>query len=529
IDFSCDCDFGDLDNDGDLDLVHSSYGGAFGGNVPTRLFLNNGAGVFAEFNPSGFQLTGQTIANGNPGIWCQGNQRADTTNSAGTLCDVASSALDVDVGDVDGDFDLDLLHGARQEAPRLFRNLLESGPLAFRDVTGAVFPTNYSSGNGHYEQEMGDCDLDGDLDIYGLNWQAAVGFNDITLRNNGAGTFANLAVMAGSIADDNECDFLDYDNDGDLDVYVANFSGQDRLYRNDFTGTGGFSHSNVTASSMPPAANVALDADCADLDQDGDTDVLVSNDSGQPEYYFKNLLNTVDTRIPRIPNLEQAPARTAGTAPTVVRAHVYDNASYYVTWYYPVTLEYRVLPAAAFTGVAMQASQGQIFRGLIPGSLVGTVEYRVKAVDRMGNVGVSATKSYVSSCAAPISYCTAGTTTNGCVATLSASGTPSASATSGFTLSASNVEGQKQGLFFYGLAGRNATVWKPGSTSFLCVKSPTQRMTTLASGGTNNACNGSFSLDWLTWLAANPAAQGQPLGAGQVFRGLLPGSLVGLV
>src|SRR5580765_2497726 len=42
IDFSCDCDFGDLDNDGDIDLVHSTYGGAFGGQIPMRIFLNDG-------------------------------------------------------------------------------------------------------------------------------------------------------------------------------------------------------------------------------------------------------------------------------------------------------------------------------------------------------------------------------------------------------------------------------------------------------------------------------------------------------
>jgi hypothetical protein len=66
IDFSCDCDFGDLDNDGDIDLVHSTYGGQLGGQVPTRIFLNDGTGVFTEFNPSGYQLTGANIANGNP-------------------------------------------------------------------------------------------------------------------------------------------------------------------------------------------------------------------------------------------------------------------------------------------------------------------------------------------------------------------------------------------------------------------------------------------------------------------------------
>ncbi|NUP95422.1 MAG: VCBS repeat-containing protein [Planctomycetaceae bacterium] len=518
IDFSCDCDFGDLDNDGDSDLVHSSYGGAFGGNVPTRLFLNNGTGFFTEFNPSGFQLGGQQINNGNPGIWAQGTQSANTTNATGANCDIASSALDIDVGDIDGDFDLDILHGARQEQPRLFKNLLETGSLAFRDVTGASFPANYSNGNGHYEQEMGDCDNDGDIDIYGLNWQASTGFNDITLRNDGAGTYSNLQVLAGSSADDNEGDFLDYDNDGDLDIYVANFSGQDKLYRNDFTGTGNFSHTNMP-TLMPSASRTALDADCSDLDQDGDTDVMVSNDGDQAEYYFINTLNTPDTFAPYIPKLEQAPNRNAGLPPTVVRAHVYDNAAYYVTWYHNVQLEYRVVPAA-FQSVAMVSSEGQVFRGKIPGALAGTIEYRVRATDRHGNVGVSATKSFVATgnCTPPVSYCTPGTTTNGCNATLSATGTPSATATSGFTLSVSNVEGQRQGLIFYSINGRNAAVWAIGNTSFLCVKAPTQRLPTLTSGGTNNSCTGSFSIDWQAWMATHPSALGQPLTTGQLFQ-----------
>jgi hypothetical protein len=220
IDWSCDCDFGDLDNDGDLDLVHSSYGGAFGGQVPTRIFLNDGAGHFQEFNPSGFKLPIATISNGNPGLWCDGVQSANTTDASGAACDIASSALDVDVGDIDGDFDLDILHGARQEAPRMFANRLDGsalapakggGALGFRDVTGAVFPPGYYAGNGHYEQEMGDCDGDGDLDIYGLNWLVTGSFNDVTLRNDGGGTFSNLTILTGSTADDNEGDFVVFD------------------------------------------------------------------------------------------------------------------------------------------------------------------------------------------------------------------------------------------------------------------------------------------------------------------------------
>jgi hypothetical protein len=121
-------------------------------------------------------------------------------------------------------------------------------------------------------------------------------------------------------------------------------------------------------------------------------------------------------------------------------------------------------------------------------------------------------------CPAVFAYCTAGTTTNGCTPSMSATGTPSIAAISGFTLTASNVEGQKTGLIFYGISGPKASPWAPGNTSFLCVKSPTQRMPSANSGGTADACDGSLSVDWLDYLATHPGALGTPFGAGQVVN-----------
>ena len=68
-------------------------------------------------------------------------------------------------------------------------------------------------------------------------------------------------------------------------------------------------------------------------------------------------------------------------------------------------------------------------------------------------------------------YCTAGTSASGCQASVSAAGTPSSSAPSGFVLSASGVEGNKDGLFFFGTSGRQATPWGNG-TSYQCVVPP---------------------------------------------------------
>jgi hypothetical protein len=116
---------------------------------------------------------------------------------------------------------------------------------------------------------------------------------------------------------------------------------------------------------------------------------------------------------------------------------------------------------------------------------------------------------------APQSYCTAGTTTNGCNATISAVGAPSIAALSGYPLTVTNVEGQKQGILFYGVSGAAVQPWGTGS-SFLCVKSPTQRMGGLNSGGTTGLCDGVLVTDWSAFVASNPSALGVPFSPGQV-------------
>ena len=491
IDWSCDCDFGDLDNDGDLDLAHSTYGGVFNGNVPTRMFLNDGGGHFTEFNPSGFQLSMNNISNGNPGLWCEGTQQANTTNSNGTFCDIASSALDIDLGDIDGDLDLDMLHGARQEAPRMFTNRFEEngGSLGFRDVTGAAFPSGYSSGNGHYEQEMADLDADDDLDIYGLNWLVQFGFTDTTMRNTGNGVYDQVTTLTNSGADDNEGDFVDYDNDGDLDLFVCNFSGQEKLYRNNYAGAG-FSFTFMNGE-LPSDGTISLDADVCDIELDGDYDIIVANDNGATNPLLKNNSLADDVHAPRVVNLEQAPDRTPGPTPTVVRVQVYDNAAYYVTWYNPTTLEYSV-NGGAFTPVAMKSSQGQIFRGEIPGALAGSIAYRVRSVDAYGNQGTSVTKTYnaTGGCSGSIStYCTAKTSSNGCVPAIGSLGTPAPGA--GFTITGAMIEANQIGVAFY---STNGPLAQPFQGGFLCAMPPVLRLPVQNAGGAG-ACTGTYSFN----------------------------------
>jgi hypothetical protein len=373
-------------------LLQATWGNAASGATPTRIFRNDGTGFFSEFNPSEFQLTGANIANGNPGLWCEGVQSANTTNATGTNRDIATSATDADWGDLDGDLDIDILLGARQELPRLFQNRLQEngGTPGFRDVTGASFQASYATGNGHYEQCFADFDGDDDLDLYGVNWAAlATGFTDAMLRNSGAGFYSDLYLVPASASDDHTAEPFDYDLDGELDVFVSNFSGQDRLIQN-----GGWSAFTNATAQLPPDTTNTLDSDAADVDQDGDYDVFSANGLGEAEWYVQNTIAINDQTAPRIARLEQAANRQPGIAPTIVRCQIYDNTGQELAQWLSPVLETR-LDGVPQTPLAMRASFAQIFRGAIPGALIGFVEYRVMVTDEHGNASASAWLSYV--------------------------------------------------------------------------------------------------------------------------------------
>ncbi len=126
---------------------------------------------------------------------------------------------------------------------------------------------------------------------------------------------------------------------------------------------------------------------------------------------------------------------------------------------------------------------------------------------------------WTSTIAAPVAYCTAGTSTHGCVPSIGASGQPSASLANACTITVTGVEGQQNGLVFYGVdnSGFAALPWGTGS-SFMCVKSPIQRTPAQATGGSFAACDGTLALDWNAFQQAFPTGLGNPWTSGaQVY------------
>ena len=118
-------------------------------------------------------------------------------------------------------------------------------------------------------------------------------------------------------------------------------------------------------------------------------------------------------------------------------------------------------------------------------------------------------------------YCSAGTSASGCQALINGSGTPSATATSGFVLAAIHVEGAKDGLFFYGTNGRQANPWYNG-TSYVCVVPPRLRGGLLtAVGSTVGLCDGTLAQDLnARWCPTCPNPSHNP-GAGAVMQAQL--------
>ena len=192
------------------------------------------------------------------------------------------------VGDYDGDGDLDLylVNGGWREdwrfcPNRLFRN---EGDDTFVDVTlelDADPLTTTPLGDGAPGRSAGffDCDLDGDLDLYLVN---ALGLN--RLYRNQEGGFSEDAAAAGlaDAGDGRGLAVSDYDGDGDVDLFVANISGGSRLFRND----GG------TFAEVHRKMGLVLVGDgnagvFGDYDNDGGPDLYVSTVGG-PSQLFRN-------------------------------------------------------------------------------------------------------------------------------------------------------------------------------------------------------------------------------------------------
>ncbi len=260
--------FGDYDRDGFLDILTSDWGN-FAQLSTSRLLRNRahaGVGTFSDVTvatglnvhrtESSFRFSPRFTdldADGHTDVvfasdfltsqlfWNNGdNTFTDGTIPANVGTD--ENGMGSTVGDFDGDGRLDWFITAIKAVPgavdplqdtgnRLYRNL---GDRTFEDVTdhAGVRDAGWGWGTTFF-----DYDHDGDLDLIATNGWGDDHINDPTTlwRNDGDGRFTDVSADMG-ITDTllgRGLLTLDYDNDGDLDVFVVNHADEPILYRND--------------------------------------------------------------------------------------------------------------------------------------------------------------------------------------------------------------------------------------------------------------------------------------------------------
>ena len=179
--------------------------------------------------------------------------------------------------DVDNDGDLDLFVGFNGTPNRLYRNT--NGVFADEASTLGVADARATRA-----AAFGDWDSDGDPDL--LVGFAPGGGPVLRLYRNEGGRFIDATSRAGLAVDSGAVRqpvWVDYDADGDLDLFVAFRDRANALYRNDGT------HLVDIAPQIGLAdARRSVGAVWADLDADGDLDVIVGNMDGDANGVYRN-------------------------------------------------------------------------------------------------------------------------------------------------------------------------------------------------------------------------------------------------
>ena len=242
----------DVNGDGLIDCMITN--GPSGGQ-DNMLYLNNGSGAFTAVTGSPIVMDGQPS---------DGATWADTDN----------------------DGDLDCYVANWYNTSNLF--YINNGSGGFTAATSTI-----TVSGGYCETaSWGDYDKDGKVDLYVSN---SAGQNkNLLFHNDGANTFTKITTgdPVNDVTESRSVNWTDMDGDGDLDLFVTNESGQDEnIYRNDSTG-----FVKITAGTLVNSGGNTMSSSWGDFDNDGDLDVFLAND-GSANALYRNDGNFTFTKM----------------------------------------------------------------------------------------------------------------------------------------------------------------------------------------------------------------------------------------
>lgn len=193
----------------------------------------------------------------------------------------ASRSVNMIDYDNDGDLDIYVTNGpAGGQNNCLYKN---NGAGTFEKVTGIVIVQDGRRSDG---SSWADIDNDGDLDLCFVNWSGA-GNNLYTNNGNGTFTFLNTSPVSTSGGYSETCSFGDYDNDGLVDIFISNSAGTNHknfLCKN----TGAGNYTRIDTGLVVSETGASRGVNWVDIDNDGDQDLFVANEENQFNYLYKN-------------------------------------------------------------------------------------------------------------------------------------------------------------------------------------------------------------------------------------------------
>lgn len=345
-----DLEFGDIDDDGDLDLVLADWG-------PGSPMANEG---------------GRTM------LWLNDGEGRFTDVTAGQMPEaLVKFSWELEFVDFDNDYDLDILVSCKQcTGSFLFEN---DGTGTYTDVSESRLPQFRNN----YDFEAIDLNSDGFLDLVTLNDGSRLG--DRVFMNDQQGSFIDATNDiwprdSNPPIDDNMIVFLDYDSDGDADILIGSLGKAayvgDRLVVNE--GERGLSLLGVRGLFSGQTAGT-LGIAVADLNGDNRLDIVeAQGEVAWPEKVYYGQNNPPDTAPPIITLV------SASGQPPTVRARVHDNKSPTMPHDWQSVVVRQTTADGQVIEIPMQWFGEYLWRATLDDASADTV-FEVCAVDAAGN------------------------------------------------------------------------------------------------------------------------------------------------